>query len=43
MQEYDVVMDGHQKQMKTAFEVTDRDLLYIKMGKSVRSGYTPQF
>lgn len=41
--EYDKVMDFLQEEIKTTMEAMDRGLLYMKMVKSDRSGYTPFF
>lgn len=41
--EYDQVMTILQKEMKTALEAVERGLLYIKIVKSDRSEYVPNF
>lgn len=41
--EYDKVMDFLQEEIKTTMEAMDRGLLYMKMVKSDRSGYTSFF
>lgn len=40
---YDDVMDVLQEEMKTALEAIDRGLLHLKIVKSDRSGYVPNF
>lgn len=41
--EYDDVMEVLQEEMKTALEAIDRGLLYLKIVKSDRSTYVPDF
>ncbi|MGK0386458.1 MAG: hypothetical protein ACI849_001075 [Patiriisocius sp.] len=41
--EYDVVMSLLQKEMKLALEAVESGLLYIKIVKSDRSDYEPNF
>jgi uncharacterized protein YqgV (UPF0045/DUF77 family) len=41
--EYDTVMTLLQTEIKSAFELMDKGLLYIKIVKSDRSGYEPNF
>ena len=41
--EYDAVMKLLQTEIKTAFELMDRGLLFMKIVKSDRSGYEPHF
>jgi len=41
--EYDDVMEVLQEEMKTALEAIDRGLLYLKIVKSDRSTYVPNF
>jgi uncharacterized protein YqgV (UPF0045/DUF77 family) len=41
--EYDVVMTLLQTEIKSAFELMEQGLLYIKIVKSDRSGYEPNF
>lgn len=41
--EYDLVMNVLQKEMKTALMAVDKGLLYIKIVKSDRSDYVPNF
>lgn len=41
--EYDAVMKLLQTEIKTAFELMDRGLLFMKIVKSDRSGYEPNF
>lgn len=40
---YDQVMQVLNTEIKIAFELMDRGLLYMKMVKSDRSGYEPHF
>jgi len=40
---YDEVMKVLQNEIKTAFELMDRGLLYMKLVKSDRSDYEPHF
>lgn len=40
---YDQVMQVLNKEIKTAFELMDRGLLYMKIVKSDRSSYEPHF
>lgn len=40
---YDEVMHLLQKEIKIAFELMDRGLLFMKIVKSDRSGYEPHF
>lgn len=40
---YDQVMEVLNKEIKTAFELMDRGLLYMKIVKSDRSSYEPHF
>lgn len=40
---YDVVMQVLNKEIKIAFELMDRGLLYMKIVKSDRSDYEPHF
>jgi uncharacterized protein YqgV (UPF0045/DUF77 family) len=41
--DYDEVMDLLQQEIKTAFEMIDKGLIYIKIVKSDRSDYEPHF
>ncbi|MEM7379585.1 MAG: thiamine-binding protein [Bacteroidota bacterium] len=41
--DYDQVMTLLQKEVKTAFELMDKGLLYMKIVKSDRSDYEPHF
>jgi uncharacterized protein YqgV (UPF0045/DUF77 family) len=41
--EYDAVMNILQKEMKTTLEAIERGVLYIKIVKSDRSDYEPNF
>lgn len=41
--EYDAVMNVLNAEIKEAFELMDRGLLYMKIVKSDRSGYEPFF
>mgnify|MGYP000144017821 CR=1 FL=1 len=41
--EYDVVMNLLNFEIKTAFELIDKGLLYMKIVKSDRSAYEPNF
>ena len=41
--EYDIVMNLLQNEIKEAFELMDRGLLYMKLVKSDRSDYEPNF
>jgi uncharacterized protein YqgV (UPF0045/DUF77 family) len=41
--EYDTVMRLLHSEIKSAFELMDKGLLYIKIVKSDRSGYEPNF
>lgn len=41
--EYDVVMKVLDTEIKTAFELMDKGLLYMKIVKSDRSAYEPHF
>ncbi len=41
--DYDIVMALLQKEMKTALEAVDRGLIYMKIVKSDRSDYEPNF
>lgn len=41
--DYDEVMEVLQEEMKTALEAIDRGLLYLKIVKSDRSSYVPDF
>ncbi|MFS4415925.1 thiamine-binding protein [Maribacter sp. 2307ULW6-5] len=41
--DYDAVMEVLNQEIKTAFELMDRGLLYMKLVKSDRSGYEPHF
>lgn len=41
--EYDAVMQVLNTEIKTAFALMDRGLLYLKIVKSDRSGYKPDF
>lgn len=41
--DYDEVMEVLQEEMKTALEAIDRGLLYLKIVKSDRSSYVPNF
>ncbi len=41
--EYDTVMTLLQTEIKSAFELMDMGLLFIKIVKSDRSGYEPNF
>ena len=41
--EYDTVMTLLQTEIKSAFELMDKGLLFIKIVKSDRSGYEPNF
>ena len=41
--EYDQVMKILNKEIKTAFELMDKGLLYMKIVKSNRSDYEPHF
>ncbi len=41
--DYDDVMEVLQEEMKTALEAIDRGLLYLKIVKSDRSSYVPNF
>lgn len=41
--EYDQVMAVVNKEVKTAFEMIDKGLLYMKIVKSDRSDYEPHF
>lgn len=41
--EYETVMNLLQKEIKEAFELMDRGLMYMKIVKSDRSGYEPHF
>ena len=41
--EYDVVMNILNTEIKTAFEMMDKGLLYMKIVKSDRSDYEPHF
>lgn len=41
--EYDVVMKVLDTEIKTAFELVDKGLLYMKIVKSDRSAYEPHF
>ncbi|WP_411029041.1 thiamine-binding protein [Spongiimicrobium sp. 3-5] len=41
--EYDQVMKILNKEIKTAFELMDKGLLYMKIVKSDRSDYEPHF
>jgi len=41
--DYDDVMEVLQEEMKTALEAIDRGLLYLKIIKSDRSSYVPNF
>lgn len=41
--DYDQVMEILQKEVKTAFEMIDKGLLYMKIVKSDRSEYEPHF
>ena len=41
--DYDRVMEVLNREIKTAFEMIDKGLLYMKIVKSDRSGYEPHF
>lgn len=41
--EYDAVMNVLNTEIKTAFELMDKGLLFLKIVKSDRSGYHPNF
>lgn len=41
--DYDAVMNVLNEEVKTAFEMMDKGLLFLKIVKSDRSGYTPEF
>lgn len=41
--EYDAIMSLLKKEIREAFEMIDSGLLYIKIVKSDRSGYEPDF
>ncbi|HET8737757.1 MAG TPA: hypothetical protein VFM69_14280 [Pricia sp.] len=41
--DYDAVMPVLNAEIKTAFELMDKGLLYLKIVKSDRSGYQPDF
>ncbi len=41
--EYDTVMTLLQTEIKSAFQLMDKGLLFIKIVKSDRSGYEPNF
>lgn len=41
--DYDTVMKVLNQEIKTAFELMDKGLLYLKIVKSDRSGYKPDF
>ena len=41
--DYDTVMKMVQTEIKIAFELMDKGLLYMKIVKSNRSGYEPHF
>jgi len=41
--EYDIVMNILNTEIKTAFELMDKGLLYMKIVKSDRSNYEPDF
>ncbi|WP_224491223.1 thiamine-binding protein [Robertkochia flava] len=41
--EYDQVMEVMQKEIKSALEMIDKGLLYMKIVKSDRSDYEPHF
>lgn len=41
--EYDAVMNVLNTEIKAAFELMDKGLLYLKIVKSDRSGYRPNF
>ncbi|MBC6997662.1 thiamine-binding protein [Cytophaga sp. FL35] len=41
--EYDEVMNVLQEEIKVAFELMERGLMYMKMVKSDRSDYEPHF
>ncbi|MEL6809956.1 MAG: thiamine-binding protein [Bacteroidota bacterium] len=41
--EYDVVMEVLKKEIKTAMQMMDNGLLYLKMVKTDRSDYEPHF
>ncbi len=41
--DYDAVMNVLNTEIKTAFELMDKGLLYLKIVKSDRSGYTSEF
>lgn len=41
--DYDVVMKVLDQEIKTAFELMDKGLLYLKIVKSDRSKYEPHF
>lgn len=41
--DYDRVMELLQEEIKTVMEAMDRGLLYLKIVKSDRSGYVPNF
>ena len=41
--EYDQVMEVLNTEIREAFEIIDRGLLYMKIVKSDRSGYEPHF
>jgi len=41
--DYDTVMNVLNSEIKAAFELMDKGLLYIKIVKSDRSGYEPNF
>ncbi|MDT7828550.1 thiamine-binding protein [Pricia sp. S334] len=41
--DYDAVMEILNQEIKTAFELMDRGLLYLKIVKSDRSDYKPDF
>jgi uncharacterized protein YqgV (UPF0045/DUF77 family) len=41
--DYDAVMKVLNEEIKTAFEMMDKGLLFLKIVKSDRSGYEPHF
>ena len=41
--EYDLVMDVLQKEIRNSYEEVDQGLFYIKLVKSNRSDYEPNF